>query len=320
MAEGFKSNGGYWLIDTIVDVSVDLPLEVIPNVRLERATDEQIELLKNRIRPSNLENPIAYGREYAHVLKEQKKSSTTWMPVPLPREKWRYFLFTFAGNGYEFHKIYRLCCVVDPPFEFRFVIHTTGEYGTGEPIGWGGQMPSPLNAMRLQPAQALVITQDTISDLRTAYSQLYDNAVSHPDLERAVGMFHDIRLVPNTSGLYFLGLFSVLELLLTHNPQDRENADSLNHQLSTKIPLIDKRLPSKIDYSEMPDMKTEGGLWKTLYAYRSAIAHGENPDFTSKLQILKSPDIARDLVQQACRKLLRHALREPVLFRDLKAV
>lgn len=320
MAANFEVRGGYWLIDTIVDVSIDLPQEIISNVRLERATDEQIAVLTNRIQAGNFENPISSWREHNYIVTQQTGSSTTWNPVAIPREKWRYFLFTYRGNGNEFLRVYRLCCIVDPPFEFRFVIHTRGEYGIGEALGWGGQMSSPINAMRLSADPIPVITQNTINDLRNAYSQFYENSAAHPELERAVNMFHDIRLVPHNSGLYLLGLFSVLELLLTHNPQDSENADSLNHQLSTKIPLIDRRLPSSIDYSSMPGMTSADRLWKTLYAYRSAIAHGEQPDFSSRFGVLTSPDVARLLVQQACRKLLRHALKEPVLFRDLKAV
>jgi hypothetical protein len=133
-------------------------------------------------------------------------------------------------------------------------------------------------------------------------------------------MLHDLRLIPHGSGLYLLGLFAVLELLLAHKPEDRENADSLSHQLSTKIPLIDRRLSSRIDYSSIREITSPERLWKILYAYRSAIAHGEQLDFSTKFRVLVSHDTTRLLVQQACRKLLRHALKEPILFRDLKAV
>jgi hypothetical protein len=102
MAEDWMPRGGYWLIDTIVDVSVDLPLEIVPNVRLERATDEQIEMLKSRIQVGNFENSIEYLREHDYVVVEQTENRKSWKSVALPRDKWRWLSIHHRGNGFEF--------------------------------------------------------------------------------------------------------------------------------------------------------------------------------------------------------------------------
>ena len=111
-------------------------------------------------------------------------------------------------------------------------------------------------------------------------------------------------------------LFSVIELLLAHNPQG--GYDSLTHQISTKLPLLQRRFKQPLDYSKFGADETK--VWKTLYAYRSTIAHGGRVDFQKALKVLKGPYLVSAFLVDATRAVLRHALIEPDLVLDLRAV
>jgi hypothetical protein len=65
-------------------------------------------------------------------------------------------------------------------------------------------------------------------------------------IHRAAQLFSDLRELHSSSTFIPLGLFAIIELLLTHNPGDKEIGDSLSHQIATKIPLVNNRLPTPI--------------------------------------------------------------------------
>lgn len=315
--------GGYCFVSTIVDVEVDLPVVLTDHVRLERAKSSQIEALKQIYPHDNPQSDrIEYGRECKYIGEPNDAGGTTIRPVPLAHEQWRYFLLAYEGSGKEAFEVANLCLLADPPFACGMQVSTSGEFGKGDLMGWGGGIavqPRILHpALNTEPVPR--ITDCTIADIREAWGQFTRVVVEYPEIARAVRMVRDLGMVPRHSSLYVLGLFAIIEMLLTHNPFDRENADSLNHQLSTKIPLVDRRLPERIDYSPFDRIGSATRVWKSLYAYRSQIAHGGAPDFSRELRPLRDPQSAVAFVEEACRKLVRHAIREPELYLDLRAV
>jgi hypothetical protein len=63
----------------------------------------------------------------------------------------------------------------------------------------------------------------------------------------------------------------------------------------------------------------EGKIWKSMYGYRSSIAHGRKPDFkTPQLSVLQNANSANELIKEAVRKSLRQAYTEPQLIADLR--
>jgi hypothetical protein len=110
-----------------------------------------------------------------------------------------------------------------------------------------------------------------------------------------------------------------LEMLLTHNPNDKDVGDSLSHQISTKVALLERRLAKPLNYAVLSEAKSTV-VWKKLYAFRSAIAHGGTADFKGALSILQSPQAATEFLAEATALILRHALDEPALFDSLKPI
>jgi hypothetical protein len=135
-------------------------------------------------------------------------------------------------------------------------------------------------------------------------------------------MYHDLAQMGFfTAGrgetrLYVLGLFGVIESLLTHDPKG--GYDRLTHQIKTKVKLLNERFSTPLDYSAFDNLPSDK-IWKPLYSFRSAIAHGRIPTFDRDLRVLKDERTAVEFLRKAAKTLLRHALEEPQLVLDLQA-
>jgi hypothetical protein len=114
-----------------------------------------------------------------------------------------------------------------------------------------------------------------------------------------------------------LAMFMLIDMFLTHNPGDREIGDSLVHQVRHKVPFVFERKCEQIDYSQFAGASSDQ-IWKKLYKYRSCIAHGEEPDFGSKLRVLRDQETANHFLTNVTRRLIRFSLDDPGLFEGLK--
>src|SRR3546814_527523 len=133
--------------------------------------------------------------------------------------------------------------------------------------------------------------------------------------------FCGLKEITKQAPLYAVGLFAIIELLLT-SQQDIATGKSLNHQLQEKLTLANNRFHEAlplVDYfgtTDPPQFKT---VVKKLYQYRSDIAHGNVTDFAKDLAILDSHRNVVEFLHALVRRLILLAVREPVLVRDLKA-
>ncbi len=84
-------------------------------------------------------------------------------------------------------------------------------------------------------------------------------------------------------------MFSIVESLVTHQPKSSDSGESLTHQIATKLPLLQKRFQRSLDHTQyFPDLR-EHDLWKRLYNYRSALAHGEECGFSIRVSACEMP-------------------------------
>jgi hypothetical protein len=118
-----------------------------------------------------------------------------------------------------------------------------------------------------------------------------------------------------------LGLFMIIEMLLTHNPNEKEVGDSLTHQIKTKMAFVSPRFKNPLDYSRFGPSADHGQIWGALYTYRSCIAHGNHIDFSKgPLAKLNSAAEAFEFLEVATKELLAYAIREPSVVNGLKPI
>src|SRR5258708_10263078 len=121
--------GGYWYLDTAVEVTADLPCVLTPNVRLERATAAQVTTLEERLPRSPSIFGFHDGKADKILQSKRPGGGTEYHRIPLPQDQWRHFVLTYKGNGADTWDLQKLCLVVDPPFAFSHFIMTTHAYG-----------------------------------------------------------------------------------------------------------------------------------------------------------------------------------------------
>jgi hypothetical protein len=87
--------------------------------------------------------------------------------------------------------------------------------------------------------------------------------------------------------------------------------------------LLNNRFEQPVDFTQFikgPDTLTLGIIVKTLYDYRSSIAHGSFTGFEKNLEILKkvNPEHVYGLLSLLLKRVITQALIEPQLITDLK--
>jgi hypothetical protein len=154
-----------------------------------------------------------------------------------------------------------------------------------------------------------------IQDIYCSFSSIIDD---FPEIINFIKLFNTLRYLHNYHDFKTLGLFSVIESLLTHKPTSSETGDSLTRQVRTKVPLLLRRAESAFDYGAIFKVQDESKIWKSLYDYRSALAHGRRPDFMKEFATLKDGMVIHDFLIRCIKKLFFVALVEPQLVTDLK--
>jgi hypothetical protein len=117
-----------------------------------------------------------------------------------------------------------------------------------------------------------------------------------------------------------LGCFSILEALFTHKPKLNE-ADSLTHQIRTKMPMLSARFfDRQLDYTGQFGNTPPETIWKVLYDYRSKLAHGDQPDIKAEFQSLRDFPTAVRFLKEAVKLSLLLGLKDSDLLEYLKKI
>lgn len=171
----------------------------------------------------------------------------------------------------------------------------------------------------LEPEPFVRLDTAAIDELNDVFSKWRQHDHALVDLESPVRKYLRIRALPNLE-LRVLGYFALLESLITHKPDPKDPTESLMRQIRSKMLLLDDRFERKLDYENLTPGTAPTKVWNALYEYRSNLAHGSVSDFQSKeLRCLLTPGKAETFVQVALVSVMRQALEEPKLIRNLKA-
>ncbi len=313
-------SGEWSFILNCIEITCDLPFEISTGIRINKASFDQVVKIKERL-ISLLGGDYHKGIEslYEKGFIKSPEFPNQFLPTELPQEKWRYYIVEIDDDTGK-KKIYlqfasNTSLLPMDIISLSFKNNDVSGWRTGSAHNFFfGKIAGPAKRAGL----------DELLDLSEAYN-LYVNTTGgvctqseYPELVRAQELLDNLSLIPEFSGFHILGLFSIIEMLITHNPKLEDRGDTITHQMQSKIPLLSKRFKHKIDsesfFGEVSDKK----IWAALYKYRSAIAHGGTADFKGDLQVLKSETKAKEFLLDVVRKMIRHALSEPILYQDLR--
>ncbi|MEP6672468.1 MAG: hypothetical protein ABJF10_25110, partial [Chthoniobacter sp.] len=231
-----------------------------------------------------------------------------------PEADWRYYVINFAGNDHRCGQLGRALLLLEPSIELGNC------FFKDEDFGMRGRA-TPTNQISTFFSSAAMMSFTQISEDSIAPTAELFAKISHLQkgvVSAALERHAQILALPRHSDMVVLAAFTILESLITHSPRSPWHGDSLNHQVSTKMALLNGRFTKPLDHPRI-DCSDQKSLWKKLYDLRSAIAHGDIPDFSSKsLRDLHSRESAWELLSQALKRLLVLSLSEFELITALK--
>lgn len=301
-----------------INVEGKLPIEVAPGHFFKRANDEQIKIIKERL-PYFLpyfRTTLPYEVTIVKTPGENQ-GSIRYENIPLPKENWKYFIISFTGSNTELQSVQFAASLLENDLELGFVfLAQSGLDGFG--FGWNPQWLSSFFYDREFSEPAINVASDEINNIFDNYTQIKKINLEFEHIIRALKKFNQLKSLPRNSELIIIGLFSVIESLVTHSPKLTDSADSLTHQIKTKIPLLTKRFERELDYDEYFQLANEDTIWSKLYKYRSNLVHGEHSHIDNTLQVLRDRRNVMEFLKEATKLLLLLALKEPTLLTDLK--
>lgn len=300
-----------------IELTCDLPFELTPGYTIKRPDDTQIAAIEaNLERLGNFISPHQLPYNVSYSLDKVSNQETHITTHALSRSKLKYFITSYDRDGtLELFRIQLAANLADVVLTFDLLKFDVfrGEYAcTCEP---------DLVFRFFSETDYTVqhkVNLEVLQQIKQTYEHILQIENGYPGIMHSMTLYNSLRYLPKYHDLKMLGLFTVIESLLTHNPQSSETGDSLTRQVSTKVPLLFERCGRDIGYSQYFGKAKQDKIWKTLYSYRSCLAHGKHADFTGEFRMLKNPGVADDFLTESIKLLLLQALVEPRLITDLK--
>lgn len=316
------STGIQAFVLNLIEIEAELPFELIPGCYIDRASKD----LRDRIKESLVKYGLPFiptsspvELRYEHQLvADPNPNDRRGTFERLPESDWRYYVITIPDD-ITHNYLNHVSNITDIPLELS---------GLAFPAMGGMNFNAGIlqNSFRvpdhLDPVPK--VSHEFLNELSYTYGLYMEilNGISDktgfPEIQRAMEMFHALGYLNRFSDFHVLGLFAIIEMLITHNPKLEDRGDSITHQMQSKLPLLSHRFSRSLDYScfcKAPEKK----IWEALYKYRSALAHGGVADFQSaELKLLKDNRNAKSFLKEVVKALLRHSLKEPQLYKDLR--
>jgi hypothetical protein len=316
------NSSGLSFIVTHIDVDGPVPFDLIDGHSFRAATDQEVIAIQKRLDAVSLHGMPMGGIPYKQVVKEEKyEGGSYYHKEDLPRDKWKYWVIAFDGLSYLIDEIQRAAILLPTDLDIGLTLLFSGANQQGDLIGWTS-MPlhlvekySDVNEHTKNAKKVSVVELTKIREYYTRISRLPPEAFF---VKQAIVNYYTVRAIPSKSELRVVGYFAIIESLITHAPRLSETLDSINHQIVNKLILLRKRFERPIALKTYFLDAGEEKIWKLLYSYRSCLAHGETPDFKTKLQVLKSHDNVILFLKEIIKELIIYGLKEYVFLSDLK--
>ena len=305
---GENKNRSYAVITTPLEVKCKLPFELIPGHTLDKASNKQVEDIKkwlNEFGDKRLQDSLEYYTPENSVER-----------CRLDPDKWRYFVVNYDETNQrlinELRPVAGIASVELPMW--LTIVHSEATHGSAlDPVAFS-LMENSLCSFQ----SPRIIDEQILLQIKTTHTNYVALASEYTEVKRAIKMYQELKHISEHSDLRVLAMFAIIELVLTHNPDAKIEGESLTRQISTKMPLLMKKYDVPLDASAFHMENTEK-LWKTLYTYRSKVAHGSVVQFEKgELRNLSDRDAVLKFLGDATRALLRYALAEPEFISDLK--
>ena len=318
-------------------LTTDLKLPVVINsdYDFDKARKAEIEIIKDTL-SNKIESNLAIGRSnpfemisFNEISKRKTKKTFHKLGDKAKPNKWHYWVIRHNGIVGMNHSSEMLFPLIESELipiahyriqkyktkdgRFKHHAHTRTTYGhAGNQIhDLGNTMKeSQINESDIKELKKLFAAFRKIEKRKEDYEFIFRNLKNYKTLLR-MPIYDDLRNI---------GKFAIIESLLT--TRKSVQIESINHQLKNKIVLLNNRFSKEIQFQKwfksLPENFNIRKLIGLLYSYRSCLAHGTKPDFDKELKIIENSVWTDYCVDEICRKVLKQAIFEPELIKDLR--
>jgi len=285
--------------------------EIAPGHHLRRAVPHELEIIRALLKRL----PGSFAPPFATAMWEIALPRTGAIQQ-LPESEWRYFVVAFIGSNDILNRLQEALDLASLELEIGFTVQ-----GNIPGLGlnyYPGRLFHVLEDFTPSRTDFFVdVTASQIAEVEAIRFQLEQHDHTMVELQRLIGQLRSLKALPHQSPLRFLGYFAILEALLTHAPKPTDPYESITRQVRQKVALLDNRWANHLDYTSFSGTPPDK-VWTRMYGYRSLLAHGGATSFTGELACLGSHDNALKLIKETVKAVMRQALIEPQLLRDLQ--
>jgi hypothetical protein len=199
--------------------------------------------------------------------------------APLPESEFRYHVIEFRGTNGQVYDLRNASALTDRELHLGMDVH----YGRTAGIGAGGGIDLEDFVDRCSFDDSAFEEWDArhaaeLSDTYRRWRAHDENVIA---LKKATESYMALRRVKLHPNLLFLGLFTMLESLLTVDDRRAAQRDMLRNQVVSKVALLEKRFCRPLPYETFRGTGAPPStIWHKLYTVRSILAHGRVPDFS----------------------------------------
>lgn len=185
------------------------PVEVIPGFTVERASDEQIDRIRRLI--LGYSPPVGAYHEMpsweCRLVETKTSRGKRGRFSRLPRTQWRYNVVEITRSS-GLGDLEAASIVSDFQLDTPIVLFHGGSQGN---------IARTSHCIANCPLHAdwPVVTREMLADIAAAYGQMLAVRDDYPEVRRALETLNEMRLLPKNSEFEILGLFAIIEMLLS---------------------------------------------------------------------------------------------------------
>ncbi|MES2041904.1 MAG: hypothetical protein V4495_29160 [Pseudomonadota bacterium] len=282
----------------------NLPFELAPGCYLSLASEEQIAWFRQNILRLTGERNFSHSF-YFEKGKRKIIGSTDLEIIDLPKSEWRYYSINVPIDFFRLEDIQMASKACNVPLEICGLSHEPNG-GTSTKEWVLGNIFSPLN--EFHPKNVSIQELKLIAENYT----LLVNSNTYPFVREAFVMFDQLNTLPKISRLNVVGLFAVIEMLVTHKQQNNNRNDSISRQIKDRMTELSKIIGLNLTLPAQLKLLKPSKRWDALYDYRSAVAHGDDR------KISVNADDTNEYLKAVIQSILRDALRNPKRYEEFR--
>jgi len=237
---------------SLIDILAPLPFEIIPGYILDRARPDQIQLFREYVNSTQTihNNIFNYERSQVREVQGKIKEHTSYVSDALPPDKWKYWTLSYDGHNCEYNTLQQASMLLKEEIEFGYqLFYKAGKiataFGSAATVSY---LTRDDVAFHFQPT--ISITKNDLLHIREYYDLIMQLTPEYGHIKKSLTLFDNLRALPSYSNFILIGLFSIIETLISHSPELDFYHDSIKHQIRTKIPLLRKHFIRELDYKK----------------------------------------------------------------------